>query len=162
MEDKKEAGGETGAEKKGKNGTKKKDQKTIKLYCPSHVGDPKLDQLVSNFSAKLSHMTYSEMANLLLFKNIKNIHEEAFAEAQKMTVLQHGNYFAITGFLFTINYRTEVTFFKKPRDKATTNSLGWLWLCWGHVKNSENGNLLNRISFLLAKTITNKNRIGIN
>ena len=69
-----------------------------------------MDQLVSAFSAKLPHMTYSEMSSLLMFKNIKNIHEEAFAEAQKMTALEHGNYFAITGLLFNINYRTEVIF----------------------------------------------------
>jgi len=111
MEEKKDAGLDLISPPKTlKNVSKKKDQKQIKLYCPAHVGDPKLDQLVSNFSAKLSHMTYKELSDLMLFKSIKNIHEEAFSEAQKMTALQYGNYFAITGMLFTINYRTEVFF----------------------------------------------------
>ena len=95
-----------------KKDIKMKETRAIKVHCPTHVGDPKLDQLISCFSSKVSRMTYTEMSNLLMFKNIKNLHEEAFAEAQRMGNLKHGNYFPITGLLFTINYRTEVSYLR--------------------------------------------------
>ena len=43
-----------------------------------------------------------------MYKNSNNIFDEAFTEAKKMSCLKYGNYFAIIGLTFTINYRTEV------------------------------------------------------
>lgn len=110
---------------------------TIVLHCPQRVGDPRLDQVLSGFSARLNGMTYTEMSKLLMFKNIKNLHDDAFGEAQKMSCLKFGNYFPITGLLFTINYKTEV----KPENNFQFGFVvGMLGSCtklgkWEHTKS---------------------------
>eukprot|EP00826_Nyctotherus_ovalis_P049005 TRINITY_DN584_c0_g1_i22.p1 TRINITY_DN584_c0_g1~~TRINITY_DN584_c0_g1_i22.p1 ORF type:complete len:172 (-),score=16.10 TRINITY_DN584_c0_g1_i22:330-845(-) len=98
MEEKKECGGHR----------KKVEKFDIKINYPSHVGDPKLDHMMWNFFNKLSLMNYTELSELPMFKKMKDIREEAFAEAQKMSYLQYGNYFAVNSLTFIVNYRTEV------------------------------------------------------
>eukprot|EP00826_Nyctotherus_ovalis_P038293 TRINITY_DN3580_c0_g1_i22.p2 TRINITY_DN3580_c0_g1~~TRINITY_DN3580_c0_g1_i22.p2 ORF type:complete len:108 (+),score=42.79 TRINITY_DN3580_c0_g1_i22:97-420(+) len=88
----------------------RKESKDIKLHCPGHAGDPKIDHVMSSFYNKLLNMNYTELSALPMFKNIKDIHEEAFAEAKKMSCLKHGNYFGISGLTFFINYHTEVIY----------------------------------------------------
>jgi len=87
---------------------KKVNKLDIKINYPSHVGDPKLDHMMWNFFNKVIQMSYSELSELPMFKKMKDIREEAFVEAQKMSYLQYGNYFAINNLTFIVNYRTEV------------------------------------------------------
>ncbi len=109
MEEKKNAAGnDNRSPSVEKPAAKTREGAPIVLHSPVRVGDPRLDQLLASFNAKINHMTYTEMSNLLIFKNTRNLHDEAFAEAQKMSSLKYGNYFPITGLQFTINYKTEV------------------------------------------------------
>jgi len=97
-------------EKKCNGEQKRAMNKSIRLHCPNLIGDPKLDTVISSFFNQLSNMNYTQISELAMFKNAKDIYEDAFFEATKMSSLTHGNYFAINSLTFFINYRTEVIF----------------------------------------------------
>ena len=80
----------------------------IKLHCPTQIGDPKMDALIQSLYNRMYHMRFTELAELPMYKNNKDIHQDALAEAQKMSYLRYRNYFGINGITFIINYRTEV------------------------------------------------------